>query len=344
VNLERAFLEDVIAHPDDDAPRLVYADWLDDRGDSDRAEFIRTQCELARGGVAAPRRAELLAREEALLREHGQRWAAPLRGDVDEWAFRRGFIENIAVHTPDGMSHPFFDRIEEVFSFTPVRALRLMAVEFVPSPLLTAEDCLARLHSLDLLLTTHSDGALRSLFTSPGLRNLTSLLVEIELAERTTLATLKALGAAPALGGLTEFGLLIGDDTRHLRNLVVEALVRSPSLTNVTRLYLPQACVWRASARALTLAPRGAPLTHLDLRRAEIELEALREFERTPNLAALQRLDVRGAEIVIGDEYRPLSGDEALGRLLANLGEEVVAHGEGPARCRLPRWQGWAWQ
>ncbi len=42
------FLADICEHPDDDTPRLIFADWLDDHDDSDRAEFIRVQCELAR--------------------------------------------------------------------------------------------------------------------------------------------------------------------------------------------------------------------------------------------------------------------------------------------------------
>jgi uncharacterized protein (TIGR02996 family) len=41
-----ALLRAVVANPDDDAPRLVYADWLDEHGDPDRAEFIRIQIEL----------------------------------------------------------------------------------------------------------------------------------------------------------------------------------------------------------------------------------------------------------------------------------------------------------
>ena len=41
-------LAEIIAHPADDAPRLIYADWLEEHGDSARAEFIRVQCELAR--------------------------------------------------------------------------------------------------------------------------------------------------------------------------------------------------------------------------------------------------------------------------------------------------------
>jgi len=36
----------VIAHAEDDTPRLVYADWLDENGDPDRAAFIRTQVAL----------------------------------------------------------------------------------------------------------------------------------------------------------------------------------------------------------------------------------------------------------------------------------------------------------
>lgn len=43
-----AFLAAIRNAPDDDAPRLVYADWLDDHDDSERAEFIRVQVKLAR--------------------------------------------------------------------------------------------------------------------------------------------------------------------------------------------------------------------------------------------------------------------------------------------------------
>jgi uncharacterized protein (TIGR02996 family) len=38
----------VLADPDDDLPRLVFADWCDENGEPERAEFVRGQCELAR--------------------------------------------------------------------------------------------------------------------------------------------------------------------------------------------------------------------------------------------------------------------------------------------------------
>src|SRR5579885_46194 len=43
-----ALLVAVLAAPDDDAPRLIYADWLDEHGEPARAEFIRVQCEKDR--------------------------------------------------------------------------------------------------------------------------------------------------------------------------------------------------------------------------------------------------------------------------------------------------------
>src|SRR5437660_8265567 len=44
----------VIADIDDDAPRLVYSDWLEENGDLDRAQFIRAQCALASQSPADP--------------------------------------------------------------------------------------------------------------------------------------------------------------------------------------------------------------------------------------------------------------------------------------------------
>jgi uncharacterized protein (TIGR02996 family) len=40
------FLRAICTTPDDDTPRLVYADWLDEHGEHERAEFIRVQFKL----------------------------------------------------------------------------------------------------------------------------------------------------------------------------------------------------------------------------------------------------------------------------------------------------------
>ncbi|HEY1190616.1 MAG TPA: TIGR02996 domain-containing protein, partial [Gemmata sp.] len=38
-----ALMAAIAAHPDEDTPRLVFADWLDENGDPERAEFVRAQ-------------------------------------------------------------------------------------------------------------------------------------------------------------------------------------------------------------------------------------------------------------------------------------------------------------
>ena len=119
-----ALLAAVVADPDADLPRLVYADWCDQNGDPARAEFIRVQCALATrpvDQVVAARQVELLglpvdgplavatattaedralvAREAELLRLHEDRWRAELPrpgwmdGELSGWnEFTRGFI------------------------------------------------------------------------------------------------------------------------------------------------------------------------------------------------------------------------------------------------------------
>jgi uncharacterized protein (TIGR02996 family) len=44
---DQGFLADILANPEDDTPRLVYADWLEERHRSTQAELIRVQCALA---------------------------------------------------------------------------------------------------------------------------------------------------------------------------------------------------------------------------------------------------------------------------------------------------------
>lgn len=48
MNDGEALLAAVLANPEEDLPRLVYADWLDDNGKADRAKFIRASIEFDR--------------------------------------------------------------------------------------------------------------------------------------------------------------------------------------------------------------------------------------------------------------------------------------------------------
>jgi uncharacterized protein (TIGR02996 family) len=54
VTSSRALEKAIIASPDDDALRLVYADWLEEHGEDVRAQFIRVQCALAKLSNSKP--------------------------------------------------------------------------------------------------------------------------------------------------------------------------------------------------------------------------------------------------------------------------------------------------
>jgi uncharacterized protein (TIGR02996 family) len=68
-------LRAVLDAPDDDAPRLVFADWFDDNGLPERAEFVRAQCQIARTDPADRERLlPLAARESELWEANKQAW------------------------------------------------------------------------------------------------------------------------------------------------------------------------------------------------------------------------------------------------------------------------------
>lgn len=102
----------ILADPADDLARLVYADWLEDHDQPDRAALIRVQVELARitsSGVTRRSRNErrrvddLRAHEQELFVRSGsqaaQAWALPPELDdewpdgVVVWEWHRGFPE-----------------------------------------------------------------------------------------------------------------------------------------------------------------------------------------------------------------------------------------------------------
>src|ERR1700680_1652632 len=91
------FLQAIIERPDDDAPRLIFADWLEDHGEPERAAFIRVQLDLAKVAEKDERRHGLEEREKELLARHEEEWVRPVRNCVVSWAFQRGFITEVTV-------------------------------------------------------------------------------------------------------------------------------------------------------------------------------------------------------------------------------------------------------
>src|SRR5690349_19170012 len=88
---ERALLAAIWEDPYDDSVRLVYADWLDENGQPERAEFIRVQIELARFDEWDEPPPALKLRQDELWKRWRTRWRAHLPKERRSCQFHRGF-------------------------------------------------------------------------------------------------------------------------------------------------------------------------------------------------------------------------------------------------------------
>src|SRR5690348_12506827 len=167
----RALLNAITDHPDDDTPRLVFADWLEEHNDPDRARFIRLQVELARvppWGQPPAARAE----QEAILARRRAEWLAELGladGTRYDPTFHRGFVAAARLTAAE-----FLRAGGRLTSRTPLVHLRLTDVGNRMRKL-AACPALGRLRSLSLATTGLGDRAVQTLAESPHIRGLDRL-------------------------------------------------------------------------------------------------------------------------------------------------------------------------
>jgi uncharacterized protein (TIGR02996 family) len=101
VDERAALMRAVCENPDEDTPRLVFADWLQENGEPKYAEFVRLQvrhAELLRYG--APDTEDFARKARELWLRFGVRWQAALpqvKGVGWHNAFFRGFVERAIV-------------------------------------------------------------------------------------------------------------------------------------------------------------------------------------------------------------------------------------------------------
>jgi uncharacterized protein (TIGR02996 family) len=281
-----AFLQAICEEPDDDTPRLIYADWLEEQGDADRAEFIRVQVQLARLPPADERRRALKVRERGLLKEHETTWAGPLRGRVESWKFRRGFIEQITTGATK-----FLTKTERLFRLAPIRQVRLRRATWCLHRL-AACPFLSQLQALDLGHSFLLPSGVRALVASPHLRRLTSLNLP-----RTNLNSydLEHLASAPALQRLTTLDL----SENNLGAGGAGLLASAPVLSRLTTLRLNQAGLGNVGVALLAGSPHLRHLTALELGWNELGGPAAEALAGSPNLAGVVRLDLSGNRLSI---------------------------------------------
>jgi uncharacterized protein (TIGR02996 family) len=244
-------LQDIIANPDDDTPRLVYADWLDENGQEARAEFIRLQIHRERLPKKDRRRLAPEPREKKLAANHAREWLAPLpewarlRGDdlialddVDINGFRRGFLQGVIAPTAD----IFLKEAPSAFATEPITHLYTGDAGF-----LTRMRSSAEFLSLVGLRFSHytlgDEGAviLSRLPVMPRLRFL--WLYKQEMGDR----GLRALARWPGLATVRELQL----GFNQFRATGVKALIASPHLESLKELYLGYSGLADKSKQAL---------------------------------------------------------------------------------------------
>lgn len=144
-----ALLAAICENPQEDLPRLIYADWLEENGRPERAEFIRLQCERWSQGSAYPNLAAVRNRASQLLKEFRDWWYEELpRLPGVEWGslFVRGFIDAAETNRIDDLT----ETLRHAFAATPLQYLHV--TDLVPGQLRELLDCpfLSRLIKLSL--------------------------------------------------------------------------------------------------------------------------------------------------------------------------------------------------
>jgi uncharacterized protein (TIGR02996 family) len=277
-----AFLEDIIAHPEDDTSRLVFADWLDDHGEADRAEFIRLQVQIARLSAGDPQRRPLEKRQEELLARHEGVWksALPALEGVTWQDFTRGFVEAVFVESVEA----FLAQAPSLFAAAPVRRLQVGQVDAEGAWALARSRWLLRLSELNLGNNPHlGRPGVECLASSPYIENLTSLLLHYNGLGDEAVA---CLAASPHLGHLTELYL----SGNELEDKGAAALGRSTHLPCLTDLDLRDNQVDDSGVRVLANGGQRHLLDTLWLVNNRIGPEGAEALAFSSELPLLKRL------------------------------------------------------
>ncbi|MBA4066652.1 MAG: hypothetical protein C0501_23695 [Isosphaera sp.] len=313
---EQPFLDAVFARYHDDGPRLVYADYLAEAGDPDRADLVRVQLALARLPDDHPRRPDLVDRQAELLAAHADRWTAPLRHLADGVEFRRGVPDSVSVHAA-----AFLSAGDELFRRARVRRLRLLDAAR-EMPRLIASPLLARVRELDLCGNDLGNGGVNLLVRSPFLKQVQALDLGFDGLDD---AGANALARADTLPGLAALAL---NDNGRITADGLRALADSPFLAGLTSLDvsgndidetgLEPVTAGKAFPRLHTLRLRGNPVGDAGVAALFGSTLFRRMLDRSP------RLDLR--ETGVGpDAAARLAGCPALARCTAlDLGSNYV--------------------
>lgn len=347
---EQGFLEQVAAEPEDDAIRLIYADWLEDNGQLDRAEFIRLQIERASLPKWDARQLRMRVREAALLNEHEIAWRAnlPKLEGVHWGGFRRGFVatanfrgfadlkqyqqqcwdaaplESININWPQSRDNA--DHLKPIRGLRELSILDSYATENDANRLAMLP-LLAGLHTLNILQCNLESDGFAWLVGSPHLANLRALRVPFNAIGN---VGIEALWQAESLTSLAELDLAATDSyNRYNEDPVIDTIgVRSlatwPGLRNVRSLTLSGNAVRYGGLKAILQSKQTRNLKELYIRDNGYDGGTMMEFEAAHPDLQLDVLDL-GENMLMDSAAEYLAG-------AASLRELKVLHLD---RCEL---------
>ena len=274
----------ILANPEDDAPRLVYADWIDEHGQPERAEFIGVQCAMARIPAHTARWRPLHDRAQRLEREWRVTWTGPVQDLALEAQLRRGFVDAVRLTVDQ-----FKRAAEALVKLEPVRVWTFSEVALFfggrSFARLAADSSLLAVRALDTG-RYQSDELVRTLATSRYLSNLRALIVPNRNPSPEAIAALFA--AAPRLDEL---------DMSDAYAAAVRELWRRGAPARLRKLSLIRSLVTDQTATQLASSAALVRLDELRLDGNEITDRGATALAATDHLTGLRELSLAGNPI-----------------------------------------------
>jgi len=288
----RTLLKAIFAHPEDDALRLIYSDWLDEHGDSARADFIRLQLRLARLPIYDPRLSELIDQERAMLRSNEQNWFSelPSLSGVTWGAFERGFVESAEFDDV----HSFLRQAEAVIDLIPLREARFLDLTPITLAHLASSRQLSRIKALDLSHHGLTDKEIGTLLRSPNVTGLEVLDLDYnEIGDE----GLQILSESRFLNELRELKL----SRNNYHGFGIQLLAESQNVENIVTLDVSKNMIGRLGTMALTKANGLNSLRELSLAATNLDSSGVESLLSSPYFSDLINVDI-SANPDIGDD------------------------------------------
>jgi len=296
------------AEPDDDAPRLILADWLDEHGEAERAAFIRAQ-------IARPDDASIGPNLEwaGEWKRWADHWHAKGRLDADYWQttqpdyplrFRRGFLR------VGDYYRELYDRLPQLLQ-PPFDWTWLDEIQFGSghdgdwTPLFRSE----RLLELNHLVFTddrYKSVLVEPLTESPFIKNLVRLYLGCVLVHDSGAARLSQVRALAGLRSLDLMSTQIGPAGAH-------AMANSEVWDNLRSCSLRGNDLGDQGLSELATGRRHPLLEALDVAHCKNSDDGLAELAKSDRFPRLRALEVGYHE---GYPERPVFGRRGLESIL----------------------------